>query len=128
MKFRTTRKEIMNGFNHVLCVGYADLDSLLNLLSPVGYTCGRDGWNADVYDLAPVELYGWAIVSGYRPFGNLRVKHETAESYNKAAREIMNNSPEWEKRQKLLTDLLKSFIQSVKIENGLAKIDATETV
>lgn len=127
MKFRTTRKEIMNGFNHVIKIGNCDAQTLLSALSPCAYTCNRDGWQSDIYDLASLELYGWAISTGYGPFGNVKSNRETVKAYEKTAREIADNNHNWETKKKLLTDLLNSFIQTVKVENGLAKIDETET-
>lgn len=125
MKFRTTRKEIMEGFENVIQIGYCNAQFLLGCVAPVAYTCGRDGWNSDVYDLSAVsdDFFGWAVSTGYKPFGNVKVKFDTVHSYEKAAEEIRYNTSDYWTRKKLLTDLLKSFIQSVKIENGLAKID-----
>lgn len=61
MKYKTTRKAIVNGRSNVKCAGYSDLYHLLKNHSPIAYTCGIHGWNFDVY-----EVYGVTICTGYR--------------------------------------------------------------
>lgn len=61
MKFKTTAKEIKNGYYYVIPAGYCALQSLLSYKSPVAYSCGVYGWNFDLYDID-----GVAIVTGYR--------------------------------------------------------------
>ena len=65
MKYKTTKRNVMNGYSNVISVGYCDFQSLLRCKEPIAYTSGVYGWNADVYDFGNV-----AIVTGYRPFGN----------------------------------------------------------
>ena len=36
MKFRTTKKAVMGGYDTVICIGCCDLQHLLNYESPVG--------------------------------------------------------------------------------------------
>ena len=50
MKFKTTRKAIVNGSSNIVCAGYCDLSHLLTNHSPIAYTCGVYGWNFDVYE------------------------------------------------------------------------------
>ena len=61
MKYKTTRKAIVNGSVNVRSAGYCDLSHLLTNHSPVAYTCGVYGWNFDVF-----EVYGVTICTGYR--------------------------------------------------------------
>lgn len=61
MKYRTTRKAIVNGCANVKCAGFCDLQHLLQNHNPTAYTCGVYGWNFDVY-----EVYGVTICTGYR--------------------------------------------------------------
>lgn len=46
--------------------------------------CGVYGWNADVY----VIDYDTVIVTGYRPFGNMKLPREVIDTLNKCAESI----------------------------------------
>lgn len=61
MKYKTTRKAIVNGCANVKCAGFCDLQYLLKNHEPTAYTRGVYGWNFDVY-----EVYGVTICTGYR--------------------------------------------------------------
>ncbi len=81
MKYKTTRKEVMNGYARVYSVGYCELQTLLRYKNPVAYTSGQYGWNADIYDFGRT-----AIVMGYRPFGT-EIPYETVRQYEHDAQE-----------------------------------------
>ena len=83
MKFKTTKTAINTGYYYKICIGYCDLQYLLNYENPVAYTCGVYGWNADIYDLTDITGYNACIVTGYRPWGNIRADY----SRNRAAEE-----------------------------------------
>lgn len=78
---QTTMREVKEWFGHVICIGYCDLQYLLRKESRIGYTAGVYGWNADVYDVGN----GVAIVTGYRPFGDIHPRLSFVERYNRAA-------------------------------------------
>ena len=61
MKYKTTAKELKQGYYKIISVGYCDLQSLLCYKSPIAYSKGLYGWNFDVYD-----FNGVAICTGYR--------------------------------------------------------------
>lgn len=61
MKYKTTRKAIVNGCANIKCAGFCDLQYLLSNHEPTAYTCGVYGWNFDVY-----KVYGITICTGYR--------------------------------------------------------------
>lgn len=61
MKYRTTRKAIVNGCANIKSAGFCDLQHLLKNHEPTAYTCGVYGWNFDVY-----KVYGVTICTGYR--------------------------------------------------------------
>lgn len=65
MKVRTTQKNILNSFEHVVSAPYCALQHVFTGTEPIAYTAGKYGWNADIYDVGD----GIAIVTGYRPFG-----------------------------------------------------------
>lgn len=97
MKYRTTNKEINGGFADVLRVGYCDLQYLLNYESPEAYTCGRDGWHSDIYNIG----MGCAISTGYAPIGS-KVPYEIIKEYDsKAFKVIFEDTTIKDKREKL---------------------------
>lgn len=73
MAIKVTKKSIINeyGLNRIVCVPYADLQRTLRDISPVYYTAGVYGWNADIY-----ILDRYAICTGYRPFGHIELSRE----------------------------------------------------
>jgi hypothetical protein len=78
MKYRTTARDVRNGYAKIISVGYCDLQSLLSYKSPVAYASGVYGWNFDVYDIA-----GVAIATGYRgmPSKNSTAKYDLIKEY-----------------------------------------------
>jgi len=109
MKFKATKKEIMNGFR-CYKVGYCDLSHLFYALEPIAYTCGVYGWNADIYDLGN----DIAIVTGYRPFGE-SVNYEICRKYDRKAQKIINVSFKipYERKRKALDMLIKKFMVEI---------------
>ena len=81
MKYQTTKKAIMEHYPRVISVGYCNLQTLLAYQTPVAYTCGTYGWNADVYDFGA----GAVIVTGYRPFGNFKAGYDLCRKYETLA-------------------------------------------
>ena len=108
MKFKTTKKAIMEGFNKVIEIGYADLSNLLEFREPIAYTSGVYGWNANIYDMGD----GVAIVTGYRPFGNISPDYQTVEKFNKKARQLRQDL-DWEKARDEIEKLLNEFVGEV---------------
>lgn len=84
MKFKTTRKAIVNGSTNIVCAGYCDLQTLLHNHSAIAYTCGVYGWNFDVY-----EVYGLTICTGYRGMPGRRANN--IGEYERKARAIMDD-------------------------------------
>ncbi len=78
MKYKTTVKELKQGYYKIIGVGYCDLQSLLSYRNPVAYSKGIYGWNFDVYDID-----GVAIATGYRgmPSKNSKVKYEWIKKF-----------------------------------------------
>ena len=109
MKYKTTRKAIVNGSVNVKCAGYCDLQNLLRNHSAVAYTAGVYGWNFDVF-----EVYGLTICTGYRNMPGPRLEH-IREYENKAAA-IWNYKDRrpYDEKQKAVESLLKEFC----IKNG----------
>lgn len=107
MKFKTTKKAIMANYGNIIKVGYCNLQNLLKYESPVAYTAGVYGWNADIYDFG-----GVAIVTGYRPFGNICPNWEITDKYEKEAKDIYNTY-KYDDRIGALKVLQKKFIAEV---------------
>ena len=106
MKFQTTRKRVMENTPTVISVGYCDLQELLSYEEPVVYTAGRHGWNADVYN------FGYAaIVTGYRPFGNVKPDYELVQRYERAAKDITYTNLRDTKKKELLHEMITAFIK-----------------
>lgn len=80
-KLNVTRKWVYNNFDNIITVPYCTLHDLLKDLSPQWYTSGTYGWNADIYCI-DMET---CIVTGYRPFGNIKPTFATNNDANKAA-------------------------------------------
>lgn len=103
MKFKTTRKAIVNGCSNVRYCGYCDLWNLLQNHEPIAYTCGVYGWNFDVY-----EVYGVTICTGYRGMPGERL--EGVQEFDEKAREIwLNHYAPYETKRAETEKLLKEF-------------------
>lgn len=108
MKTKTTQKAVEKNYSTIIEVGYCNLQSLLRFKEPKSYTYGTLGWNADIYD-----INGIAIVTGYRPFGNISPDYKTCRKYETKAEKLRNSDIEIEKRQKQLDKLIAEFIAEV---------------
>lgn len=108
MKYKTTKKAVMAGYNTVISVGYCDLQKLLSCRKPIAYTAGVYGWNADIYDIGNDV----ALVTGYRPFGNVKITSGLCGDYEKLAKNIRNNSHNDEIAQQL-DKLIEQFAVTV---------------
>lgn len=108
MKFRTTRKAIRENYNKIIEVGYCDLQYLLHLENPIAYTGGSTGWYADIYDINDI-----ALVTGYRPFGNISPDYKIINKYNEKAEKIILSNLNYEEQKKKIDKLLDGFIEEV---------------
>ena len=109
MKARVTKRKVMNE-TYCISVPYCALQDLLTYESPVYYTAGVYGWNADVY-----LIDGLAIVTGYRPFGNLKVDYSIIEKYERKAREIKAKRYSDATRTEIELDtLIREFVRECK--------------
>ena len=107
MKVKVTQKAVKAGHQHVLSVGYCNLQHLLRTREANFYTTRIEGWASDVYSIGTV-----AIVTGYSPFGDMRPSYELCQKYDEQAQEILNNhSLEYEEIKKEIALLLNEFIE-----------------
>jgi hypothetical protein len=107
MKFKTTKKEIENGYNKVIAIGYCNAQYLLHYENPVAYTHGVSGWGADIYD-----INGIAVVTGYNPFGK-RIPFSAIQSYEIKAQEIVLSNEEYETKKAKVFGLLQAMLLNV---------------
>ena len=111
-KEKTTKKNITENYKRIISVPYCDIQTLLNMEDPRYYTCGVYGWNADIYrvDLDTV------IVTGYRPFGNIKPKYETTKKYEEKAKKIYDEFrwvTDYDLVRNSLRDLIDEFVKEV---------------
>ena len=105
MKFKTTRKAIVEGSSKLVWAGYCDLQTLLRNHSPIAYTCDVYGWNFDVY-----EVNGLTICTGYRGMPGRRANN--INKYERRARAIMDDySRDYDSRCAEVETLLSEFIK-----------------
>ena len=108
---KITRKEIINNFNKVYCVGYCELQHLLRTSNKVGYNSGIYGWNYDIFSLDNGNV---AICTGYRGMPGVRIDYNITEKYEAKARVIIEDySTSYETRQKKIEKLVKKFIEEI---------------
>ena len=109
MKYKAKKSEIMRYYD-CYSIGYCELQNLLHFELPESYTCGVYGWNADIY-----SINGYAIVTGYRPFGQ-SVNYEIVRKYDRKAEKIMYKDKRyktWEGKEKAVKKLLKEFMKAI---------------
>ena len=103
MKYKTTRKALVNSANNLRYAGYCDLAYLLRGVEPIAYTCGVYGWNYDVY-----TVHGLTICTGYRNMPGERL--QKVSEYEQKARKIMSNYDiPYDERCNKVNELLKEF-------------------
>lgn len=107
MKTRITAKAIRHGFKNVIEIGYCDLHYILHSIQPTYYTAGMYGWNADVY----VIDSDTAIVTGYRPFGNIHPDYQVIREFKEAESRV--NDSDYDVRRAKYYELLRDFIGTV---------------
>lgn len=73
----------MNSGAPVICIPYCAAQYLLSGEYADAYTTGVHGWNADVY-----YFDGVYIVTGYRPFGNVRIPYDVIKAAETAAKNV----------------------------------------
>ena len=112
MKYRTTKKAVLNGYARVYRAGCAELQHLLGTYEAVAYTAGMYGWNADIYDLGALadSVYDVAICTGYRPFGR-EIPGNLAKEYNDKAEALCGE--DYHATRRALRELRAEFLQAI---------------
>ena len=107
MSIKTTKKEIVKNFKNIIVVSYCELQNLLYFKTQDFYTCGVYGWNADIYKIDNKTV----ICTGYRPFGNIKVKREITKKYDSLACKILSSKASYEEKRDKIDNLLDKFIK-----------------
>lgn len=106
MKRRVYKKEIRADYKKIICVGYCNLQNLLRVVAPFGYTARAEGWGADIYDVD-----GVAIVTGYDPFGNVKPAYDRQRFFDDAARAVWSDySLDYDTQTKRVYNMLLDFV------------------
>jgi hypothetical protein len=115
MKFKTTERAIKEGYFKVFNVGYGKIETLLRYKSPIAYTCGVYGWNADFYETG--GNINSIISTGYRGIGEL-IDYKILKKYEDKARKIVENGrfENYKKTEKKVNNLFKKFIAEIEGE------------
>lgn len=114
MKYRVSKKQVMNGYNNIISVPYCRLQTLLKCEKVEAYTARREGWAADVYGF---DNDG-AIITGYAPFGNIKPSAELMEEFEEEARKICAKYSVFEEVEWRLNILARQFIDAAVAENN----------
>ena len=101
MKARVTAKQVRASYLNIIQIGYCNAYYLLDR-DPHYYTAGIYGWNADVFHIDQTT----AIVTGYRPFGNICPPYELVRKYEQKA-EACYKAGKVEKIANLLHEFVK---------------------
>ena len=109
MKTQITQKAVKANYNTIISLPYCRLQYLLGYSTPIAYTAGVYGWNADIYD-----INGVAVVMGYRPFGTIKADHDLCRKYDDAAQKIRHNyNLTYDEQRAELDELINKFISEV---------------
>lgn len=110
MRVQVTKRDVMKQNRFVICVGYCDLQYLLRFKDSQFYTAGMYGWNADIYQVSPSAV----IVTGYRPFGNVKVEFGILRGFENRASHILNQRElTYDEKKEALDEILDEFLQVV---------------
>lgn len=109
MKFRTKKKDIMANYPYVIRTGYCSVQHLLWYRQPIAYTSGRDGWNADIYEVNPTTV----VVTGYGPFGNIEPDYKMVVQYDDDAAKYISEHKWGAEVSEHLDMLLKEMISKI---------------
>lgn len=85
MKLKATKKEMRNGYNQIISIGYCDAQRLLRWSNPIAYSAGNCGWCCDYH-----VVDGVLISEGYSPLNakNTIDDYDLVREYEKKAHDI----------------------------------------
>ena len=110
MKLKTTKKEISNGYNDIIKIGYSQAQNLLQCENAFAYSSGIYGWSCDYYNID-----GVIISTGYAPIGK-EADYNLIKKYDKKAIELANSyysNYDYKAYKNKLRKLINKFISEV---------------
>ena len=104
MKLRATKKEMREGYDKVLRIGYCNAQNLLWGEEPFAYSAARYGCNCHYYD-----VHGVLISTGYSPIESKGMKSDYGriQEYDKRAERIRFEIKDFTVRRQKTRELLK---------------------
>lgn len=109
MNIKFTKKELMKNYKNVICVGYCDLQYLLDYTRKIGHTERAEGWAADIYEINNNTI----ISTGYAPFGNIKPDYKVTRQYEAEALKLHCETSSGEKLKKKLEKLLQKYVKEI---------------
>ena len=110
MKLRVTKKEILNGYNDIIKIGYCQAQHLLQCENAFAYSSGVNGWSCDYYNID-----GVIISTGYAPIGK-EAEYNLIKKYDKKAEELATSycaNYDYKAYKNKLKKLINKFISEV---------------
>ena len=109
-----TRKQLMETYRYIICVGYCDLYNTLSMTDKMFYNSGKYGWNYSVYEVTRDTC----ICTGYRPIGNIKSDYNYNAQCEYIAKQIItaNNLNNSQKEANLKT-LLQTYAKTTIYKN-----------
>ena len=111
IKLKATKKEMREGYYHILSVGYCSMQSLLNEQRPFAYSTRAKDWACDYY-----EIEGVLISTGYAPLSckNMKKDYEIIMEYENKALKIDELFLPYNERKEKKAVLLKELVENFK--------------
>lgn len=117
MKTKASKRDIMSRFKWVLKVKDGGLKELLKYETPEAYTCGKYGWNCDIYTCS--EFPNVCISTGPRPFGNLELSGENIKHFRSIIHAFEISGINKEKYNELVIDFFEAIEVSAEEATGI---------
>ena len=111
IKLKATKKEMREGYYHILSVGYCSMQSLLRERQPFAYSTRAEGWACDYY-----EIEGVLISTGYAPLSNKNMieDYSIIKEYENKALKIDELFLPLDERKAKKEALLKELVNKLK--------------
>ena len=108
MKLKATKREMKNGYNKIVSIGYCDAQSLLRWSNPIAYSCGNNGWSCDYH-----VVDGVLISEGYSPLSskNTLDDYDLVREYENKAKELDTK----EEHDALLSEFINNVTEKVEV-------------
>ena len=111
MKFKTTRKNMVENYSKIIKVGYCNISYLLQYEQPIAYSTRVEGWACDYY-----EVDGVLISEGYAPIGNIAPSYDICHRYNvKAENIVLTRGMNRDDKMDIVRGYLREFIKEVTV-------------